>query len=277
MLPVEADCRSSPLMRVRSRSCCGSGISSAVTMHGPIGHAVSNALPRPDLVPGEALFVPAHLPLARRDVVCDGVTEDVLERALDRDVPSGLADHDRELGLGVELLRQSLVVDDGVAGADHAVGGLHEELRLLARDRRVRLLLIVVGVVAPAAENRRRDDRRCEPHGRERSTAGARGDGLARGLQCCRAAGNQLLRVADTRELDDRVAVERADTRGALGNESNDLHSVFPILCTTAASRFVSVSRNRSNSAPSRKLIGVLTLVIALLKSGSWTASRTDA
>src|SRR5207237_6223693 len=49
------------------------------------------ALAAAELVPGEALVVPSHLAVARGDVVDDGVAEDVLEGALDRDVAPGLA------------------------------------------------------------------------------------------------------------------------------------------------------------------------------------------
>ena len=44
---VEQCCRNSPLMRVEICKSCGSIISSAVTMTGPKGALVSNALPRP--------------------------------------------------------------------------------------------------------------------------------------------------------------------------------------------------------------------------------------
>ena len=59
------------------------------------------------------------LAVARRDVVGDRVAEHVLEGLVDRDMAPGLADHDRELDLVVELLRHDGVEDDGLVGPDH--------------------------------------------------------------------------------------------------------------------------------------------------------------
>src|ERR1700722_15199214 len=47
MFRVLLNWRSSPFILVRMSSICGSGISSAVTMHGPSGALLSNAFPRP--------------------------------------------------------------------------------------------------------------------------------------------------------------------------------------------------------------------------------------
>ena len=222
-------------MRVRRRSCCGSGISSAVTMQGPSGADDLERLAPPHLVPGEALFVPAHLPLARGHVVDDGVAEDVVERALDRNMAPAFPDHDCELGFRVELPREALVVDDRVSRPDHAVGGLHEEFRLLAGDRRVRLLLVVVGVVAAAAQHRRGDDRRGEPDGCERPSAFAGCDRVARRIEGGGTADDQIARVGNARKLDDGVALECADTHHAVGSESNDFHRIPTPSCPSSA------------------------------------------
>ena len=65
--------------------------------------------------------------------------------------------------LAIDLLGEPLVEGDRFVGADHAVGGLDEELRLLAADRRVGLLGVVVLVVAAAAQDGGRSQRRDQP------------------------------------------------------------------------------------------------------------------
>ena len=51
MSSVDQSWRTSPFTVLRSLSCWGSGISSAVVRHGPKGRNVSNILPRPHWLP----------------------------------------------------------------------------------------------------------------------------------------------------------------------------------------------------------------------------------
>ena len=125
-------------------------------MQGPSGAPEVERLAGAELVPGHALGRAPHLAVARGDVVDDGVAEHVLQRARDLDEAPGLADDDGELDLAVDLLGEPLVERDRLVGTDHAVGGLDEKLRLLAADRGVRLLGVVVLVVAAAAQDRGR-------------------------------------------------------------------------------------------------------------------------
>ena len=81
MFLVLLDWRSSPLIRVLISRVCGSSISSAVTIQGPIGALESKALPRPKIVPGETPR-PAHLPVTGSYIVGDGISEYVLKRPL---------------------------------------------------------------------------------------------------------------------------------------------------------------------------------------------------
>ena len=89
-----------PLRRSWTWSLCGSVISSAVTSTGPVGAKVSNVLPIDPL-----LLLAAELPVAGTHVVAAHVAADVVERGLVVwDVPAGLADHDDQLGLVIDLL-----------------------------------------------------------------------------------------------------------------------------------------------------------------------------
>ena len=89
--------------------------------HGPIGPWVSNDLP--SVIVGEL-----QLPVADRHVVDDEVPGDDLERGLDGHVTAPPTDHDAELALVVEHLRDPWPVHV-VAGADDAGRLLVEEHR----------------------------------------------------------------------------------------------------------------------------------------------------
>ena len=94
---VVSSCMSSPFTRVvRRRSSTGPS-SSGVTTTGPSGQKVSKLLPRVHC-PSRELHV------AGRDVVRDGVAEDVVERVVLGDVPHAAPDHDRQLDLPVDSL-----------------------------------------------------------------------------------------------------------------------------------------------------------------------------
>ena len=108
---VELFWRTSSLTNVRSPRSCGSAISSRVTIHGPSGAEVSKFLPGPEGVLEAALRVRHGLAVAGGDVVRDRVAEDVVERALDRDVAAGLADDHGELDLVVQLAGDDRVVE----------------------------------------------------------------------------------------------------------------------------------------------------------------------
>jgi hypothetical protein len=66
------------------------------------------------------------LPVASRDVVGHRVAEDVLECALGRNVAAGLADHDGELHLVVELLRHGRIETIASPGPITASGALRK-------------------------------------------------------------------------------------------------------------------------------------------------------
>ena len=163
MFAVLLDCRNSPFTRDWTRSFCGSLISSAVTMHGPSGALEFERLAAAKLVPGHALGGAPDLAIAGSNVIDDGVTEHVLERLLDRDVAPCLADHDAQFRLAIKFFGEPRIEHDRIVGADHTVGGLHEEFRLLAADRRVRFLGVVVVIVAAAAQNGGGSQRRDQP------------------------------------------------------------------------------------------------------------------
>ena len=99
----------------------------------------------------------AHLPIAHGDVVGDRVAGDHLVSALERNVPTPRADHDRQLTLIVEQVRDARHVD-AVVWTDHAGDLLVEEDREL---RRLHARLgDVVGVVQPDGQELPRPDRR---------------------------------------------------------------------------------------------------------------------
>ena len=125
----------------------------------------------------------AALHVARRDVVDDGVAEDVVERALARDVAAGGADDDGKLDLVVDPGRDVRKDRHRRAGADHRGRRLGEEHRNLGDVDldvlRPRALGDVVGVVAADAEDvlGRARQRRQQPH------PVGRDDGRARALR----------------------------------------------------------------------------------------------
>ena len=118
----------------------------------------------------------APLDVARGDVVEDHVAADVVGRLLGREPLPGLPDHDRELELVVELLGQVLRVDDRIVGPDDRVDVLeeHDPRRDLVRPVDVLRLLLVLAEVAGRVEELLRDDRRAQPHVRERVLAPGR-------------------------------------------------------------------------------------------------------
>jgi hypothetical protein len=106
------------------------------------------------------------LDVARRDVVEDHITADVLVSLLRREPLPGLPDDDRELELVVELLRQVLRVDDRLVRADDRVDVLeeHDPRRDLVRPADALRLLLVLAEVAGGMEELLRDDRRAQPY-----------------------------------------------------------------------------------------------------------------
>ena len=100
--------RRSPLTRNSIASACGSGISSAVTIHGPIGQNVSMLFDRqntPDFISSRWMSR-AVMSLKIK------VAGDVVGGLLGREELAGLADHHRQLELVVELVGQRLGIDD---------------------------------------------------------------------------------------------------------------------------------------------------------------------
>ena len=103
----------------------------------------------------------AHLPVADRDVVGDRVAGDHLVRAVGGHVAAARADHDRELALVVEQVRDLGHVHV-VVRADHAGDLLVEEHRELGRLHAA--LGDVVGVVEPDRQELARLDGRQQTH-----------------------------------------------------------------------------------------------------------------
>src|SRR5271168_4252005 len=133
-------------------SFCGSRISSAVTIQGPVGALVSNALPRPS---SYNVKRPDFRTCRSRAVTSlTMISEHVVKRVFDRDVPAGFADDDRQFRLAIELPRQSFIVADIFTRADHAVRGFDKKLRLLAARRRAGFLIVVFTIIAAGAKNR---------------------------------------------------------------------------------------------------------------------------
>ena len=155
-------CRTSPLTRSSMARWCGSGISSLVTIHGPIGQNVSMALRERE----DAGLHLAALDVAGGDVVEDHVAGDVVLGLVGAEELAALADDDGQLELVVELLGQALGVDDRVVRADDRVDVLEEHDALVHRVRPVDglQLLVVVGEVAGGVEELLRHDRGAQPH-----------------------------------------------------------------------------------------------------------------
>ena len=139
----------------------------------PLSH-----VPRPARLLGLALQIPA------RHVETDGVTEDMLERPGDGNVPARLADADHQFDLMVEVGRGGRVRHDGTAGED-GVGGLHEiEGRLAVRV--VPHLAGMGGVIAPDAIDAANREHIGRSGDRQRRD-GRTGNGIAHGRnpRCC--------------------------------------------------------------------------------------------
>src|SRR5687767_2690623 len=112
--------------------------------------------------------------------------------------------------------------------ADDAIGRLNEVLGLLARNRRIRLFLVVVPVVAPAAEHRGRADGRSELHRRERPARALRERCLG-GATARLARADEGQHVGKLRgRIDYVLPNDEAQALATLVEESADLHWVFP-------------------------------------------------
>src|SRR5437773_6842138 len=98
----------------------------------------------------EVLPAPAELDVAGADVVDHDVTEDVLGRALARDVDPGASDHDPELDLPVDLGRHRAVDDDVVVRARDASDRLREDGRRVDGLAHGARALLGVGLVVAA-------------------------------------------------------------------------------------------------------------------------------
>ena len=134
----------------------------------------------------------------------------------------GLAQHDGELELVVELLGQVLRIDDRLVGADDRVDVLEEvdPRRDLVRPVDVLRLLLVLAEVAGGVEELLRDDRRLELRVGERRAP----------VALVRAAELEVLAHRVHVELDDLVAVDAADLAAVVRDE---LHA--QILSATSA------------------------------------------
>jgi hypothetical protein len=108
----------------------------------------------------------------------------VLECPVRGDVPARRTHDDRELRFGIELARQPGAPPDVVVRSDDAVGGLDEELGLLAADVRVRLLGQVILVVAAAAKQAGGMDRGRQAQAGNIEPVRAPGIGPLQGFAC---------------------------------------------------------------------------------------------
>ncbi len=107
---------------------------------------------------------------------------------------------------------------DPVFQADHAVGGLEKELRLLARQRCTRLFGVVGVVIAARAEHGRGQKKRGQTHrvGLKAGSLRRIGDDCARGLAGPLSAPDQLHHVDEFGawvglvQIDDSVAIDKA-------------------------------------------------------------------
>ena len=154
----------------------------------------------------------AALPVAHRDVVADREARDDLVRAIARHVAAAAADHEGELALVVEPVRDARQVDrlrrGPITQVDCLLKKIGASVGLVAGGSR---LGDVVGVVeADRQELRRAQDRRFEPHRREREAARRRLLGAPRGGE----------RVGARCEQRDHVARQRR-RRGARGRRSS--------------------------------------------------------
>ena len=137
----------------------------------------------------------------------------------------GLADHDRQLELVVELLGQVLRVDDRVVRPDDRVDVLEEDDpgRDLVRPVDVLRLLLVLAEVAGRVEELLRHDRRAQPHVLERV--------LAPVARAHRAALEVLAHRRHV-ELDHAVVAQLADEAVVEGDE---LHATPQTRCAARA------------------------------------------
>ena len=213
-------------------------MSSAVTMQGPSGAPEFERLAGAELVPGHAFGRAPHLAVARGDVIDDGVAEHVIERARGLDEAARLADDDGQFSFAIDLLRETFVEGDRLFGADHAVGGLDEELRLLAADRRVGLLGVVVAVVAAAAKDGGGTDGRGKLHVLQRRRGSFRriGQHRLRGAHSRRAGLDEGEHAAEHRgiarcrkRIDHGFAREQSQPLLARLHEGHKLHRLSPV------------------------------------------------
>jgi hypothetical protein len=141
-----------------------------------------------------------------------------------------------QLDLAVDLLREPLVERDRLVGADHAVGGLDEN-RLLAADRGVGLLGVVILVVAAATKDGRRAVRRGERHVFQGRAGRFRwiGQDRAGRVDAGRAGPNETQRArkyrpfaANLQRIDHGVAREQTQPLLAAAQIGHKLHRATP-------------------------------------------------
>ena len=169
----------------------------------------------------------AELPVAHADVVHDQVAGDRLVRAGARDVAAAAADHEAELALVIERLRDARHVH-GIARTRHAGRLLVED------DRELRCLESglgdVVGVVeADRKELWRAQDRRAQRDRCERDPAlriRGRARGAAQRIRPGREQRGHLARQLGRggREIDDVSVRDDSDARALLVDERAELH-----------------------------------------------------
>ena len=155
----------------------------------------------------------APLDVPRRDVVEDHVAADVVHRLLRPEPLTRLADHERQLELVVELIRQVLGIDDRLVGPNDRVHILEEDDpgRDPVRPPHLLRLLLVLAEVAGRVEELLRHDR------------GAQADVLERELVARRARNLVALEVMAHRrhlELHDLVSAQLANLAVVEGDQA---------------------------------------------------------
>ncbi len=161
--------------RKRNRqSLCGSAISSAVTIAGPMGQKVSKVLPI-------IHCAGRHLEIARADVVDDGVAEDVIAPMRLGNVAAALADRPRRTRPRSPAGLNSCGSTIGWPGPITEVGYLEKTVGV-SRDRQIRFRGVVAVVQADA------DDLRRARNGRKQAGCSCQSEPLARRAGCSSTA-----------------------------------------------------------------------------------------
>ena len=101
---------------------------------------------------------PVPLPVTRTDIIRHGVSKDMIEGALTGDIAAGLADHNGELSLVVDLCGKEFPWDCDRGTGIQQSGGILKKEDGEFRDLGIHLLG-VPAVVESDAEDRRRDHR----------------------------------------------------------------------------------------------------------------------